>query len=123
VLFRSSLTPSGEIAGSLSGDCTEYAVLLAALIRSEGIPARVVVGFVYLTNPESFVPHMWTEARIDGVWLPLDVTLAKGIVGLTHLKVADSALSDDIGSGPVLFIPLLDFLGRATVESVPQETP
>jgi hypothetical protein len=37
---------------------------------------------------------------------------------VTHLKVSDSVLSDDIGSGTTLFIPLLSFLGRATVDAV-----
>ena len=119
--FSTSLQPATTVAKNFRGDCTEHAVLLATLLRCQGIPSRVVVGFVIVPQPESLVPHMWTEALIDGKWMPLDSTRGPDRVGLTHLKVADSALSDEVGSGTVLFIPLLDFLGRATVDVVADE--
>ncbi len=119
--FSTSLQPATAVAKNFRGDCTEHAVLLATLLRCQGIPSRVVVGFVIVPKPESLVPHMWTEALLDGKWLPLDSTRGPDRVGLTHLKVTDSALSDEVGSGTVLFIPLLDFLGRATVEVVTDE--
>ncbi|HNX26877.1 MAG TPA: transglutaminase domain-containing protein, partial [Phycisphaerae bacterium] len=37
-----------EVARSRTGDCTEHAVLTAALCRAAGIPARVVFGIVYV---------------------------------------------------------------------------
>ncbi len=120
--FSTSLQPATVVAKNLRGDCTEHAVLLATLLRCQDIPARVAVGFVAVPNPESLVPHMWTEALLDGKWMPLDSTRGPDWVGLTHLKVTDSALSDEVGSGTVLFIPLLDFLGRATVEVLAAET-
>lgn len=117
--FSTTLQPASAVAKSLRGDCTEHAVLLCALLRSQGIPARVALGFVYVPNPDSFVPHMWTEAFLDGKWIPFDSTRGPDGVGLTHLKVTDSALSDEIGSGTVLFVPLLNFLGRATIDVAP----
>lgn len=116
--FSTTLLAANDVHKTLRGDCTEHAVLLTALLRSEGVPARVAVGFVYRPNPESFVPHMWTEAWIDGTWLPLDSTLGADRVGVSHLKVSDSALGDDVATGTLLFIPLLDFLGRAAVDAV-----
>ena len=38
------------------------------------------------------------------------------------MKVGDSALSDDIGSGTTLLIPLLSFLGRDTVDALAQNS-
>ena len=35
-------------ARTRSGDCSEHAVLLTALLRARGIPARVSHGLVYL---------------------------------------------------------------------------
>ncbi|HYW15912.1 MAG TPA: transglutaminase-like domain-containing protein [Allosphingosinicella sp.] len=63
-----------------AGDCTEAAVLLAALGRSAGIPTRVASGLVYsreryhgVTN--SFMPHSWTLAYVDGSWRSFDLAL------------------------------------------------
>ncbi len=114
--FSTSLQPASGIIKTMRGDCTEHAVLLSTLMRSQGFPSRVVVGFVYVTNPASYAPHMWTEALLNGKWIPFDSTRGPAGVGLTHIKVTDSTLSDEVGSGTVLFVPLLSFLGRATVD-------
>lgn len=116
--FSTAMQPASEILKTMRGDCTEHAVLLSTLMRCQGIPSRVVVGFIYVPNPSAFMPHMWTEALVDGKWIPFDSTRGPIGVGVTHLKVSDSVLSDDIGSGTTLFIPLLSFLGRATVDTV-----
>ncbi len=118
--FSTSMLSASEVVKSKQGDCTEFSVLLAALMRSEGVPSRVAVGFVYVPNPASFVPHMWTEAWIDGAWIPFDATLGGEVNPLTRFKVTDSALSDSVTNGTVLFVPLLNFLGRATVEILPE---
>ena len=117
--FSTALQPVPDIIRHMRGDCTEHAVLLSTLMRAQGIPSRVVVGFVYVPNPASFAPHMWTEAFVDNKWIPFDSTRGTQGVGLTHIKVADSSLSDDVGSGTVLFVPLLSFLGRASVDLAP----
>jgi transglutaminase-like putative cysteine protease len=39
-----------EVADSKQGDCTEFAVLTAALCRAAGIPAQVVVGIAYVNE-------------------------------------------------------------------------
>ena len=63
-----------------SGDCTESAVLLAALGRSMGIPTRVASGIVYSREryhgvSHSFMPHSWTIAYVDGSWQSFDLAL------------------------------------------------
>ncbi len=67
-----------EVASERKGDCTEYAVLTAALCRAAGIPARVVSGYVYRGYFNGkwnvFVPHEWTEAYIGDKWIGLDAT-------------------------------------------------
>lgn len=56
------------------GDCTEYAYLFAALSRINGIPSRVIGGF--LQNGKAKVSadeyHNWVEIKIDGTWLVVD---------------------------------------------------
>jgi transglutaminase-like putative cysteine protease len=60
------------------GDCTEDAVLLAALARAAGIPARVASGLAYERSAyhgtaSAFFPHAWTIAYVDGAWRSFDI--------------------------------------------------
>jgi len=52
------------------GDCTEYASLYAALARADGIPARVMGGYVYDRNTVASGSdyHNWAEFYADGAW-------------------------------------------------------
>lgn len=56
------------------GDCTEYMFLLAALLRANKIPSRLVAGYVYpqsrLVDAADY--HNWVEVFIDGQWLIVD---------------------------------------------------
>jgi hypothetical protein len=63
-----------------AGDCTEAAVLLAALGRAVRIPTRVVSGLVYSRDDyhglgNVFVPHSWVLAYVDGEWRSFDAAL------------------------------------------------
>lgn len=63
-----------------TGDCTEAAVLLAALGRAAGIPTRVVSGLSYSRESyhgvsNAFIPHSWTVAYVDGAWRSFDLSL------------------------------------------------
>ncbi len=88
--YGKAFQSAAEVAVSREGDCTEHAVLLAALCRSRKIPARVVTGIVYHRN--AFAYHMWNEAWIEGAWRPLDATLANGGIGPAHLSFKASPL-------------------------------
>ncbi len=69
------MASAAETARRQEGDCTEHAVLLAALARAAGIPSRVVVGIAYVADfagsGPAFGYHMWVEVYV-GTWLPLD---------------------------------------------------
>ncbi|WP_394835867.1 lasso peptide biosynthesis protein [Pendulispora rubella] len=72
------------VAKRAEGDCTEHAVLLAALLRANGIAARVICGLVLLkmAKPLAF-GHAWAEAWVDGGWKPFDAAItAKHRLGL-----------------------------------------
>jgi len=66
----------GEVLDSAAGDCTEHALLLAALLRKRGVPARLAYGF--LLTEAGFIGHAWTEARADGRWFWLDPSFPGG---------------------------------------------
>jgi transglutaminase-like putative cysteine protease len=82
-----------EVFSRPEGDCTEHAVLLAAMLRAAGIPSRVAVGMVYSETMQAFGYHMWTEALLDGKWFGLDATLGRAGVTATHIKFGDSSLA------------------------------
>jgi hypothetical protein len=73
-----------------SGDCTEFAVLLAAAARARGIPARLVVGLVYAERfsgkKEVFSPHMWVQAWTGDRWVSYDAGI--GNFDATHIALA-----------------------------------
>ncbi len=65
-----------EVLDSRSGDCTEHALLLAALLRKRGVPARI--GYGFLLTETGFVGHAWTEARAGAGWFALDPSFPGG---------------------------------------------
>ncbi|HET6632681.1 MAG TPA: transglutaminase-like domain-containing protein [Rhodanobacteraceae bacterium] len=103
-----------ETLQTRSGDCTEHAVLLAALARSLAIPARVVTGLVYTPRyagrENVLVPHAWVQAWVDGHWRSYDAALGGFDSG--HLALA-------VGNGdPWRFYAGMQTLGRLHVVSV-----
>ncbi len=98
---------ASEVAQTRTGDCTEHAVLLTAVLRAQGIPARVAGGLIYADqfagSKGIFGYHMWSQAlvELDGSlrWLDLDATLPlePGYDG-THIALVVSGLSDTEGT-------------------------
>lgn len=86
VVFASAL----EVCRTKEGDCSEHAMLLGALCRAAGIPARVAMGLVYVGG--IFGGHAWTEVSIDGEWYGLDGTIGLGVVDPTHVRMGVSSL-------------------------------
>ncbi len=78
---------SREILRNRTGDCSEAAVLAAALLRAEGIPARVALGFAG-TGQGAFIGHAWTEAWL-GEWLGVDAALRQFPAGVERVKLAE----------------------------------
>ena len=74
------------------GDCTEFAVLLAALGRAAGVPTRIAIGRVYARHFEGhrhvFVPHAWVQAWTGTGWESFDAAI--GSFDSTHLAFAVS---------------------------------
>lgn len=115
--FSTLLASAAEVARDLQGDCTEHAVLLAAMARAKKIPSRVAVGLVYVDRLSSFGGHMWTEVFINGVWVPLDATLGEAGIAAEHIKFADSSFSETGAVAPLsAFVPLVGVLGKLQID-------
>ncbi len=102
--FSQGFATAADVAQSLEGDCTEHAVLLAALCRARQIPARVCVGLVYSPGDQGFAFHMWNEVWITDRWIPLDATLGLGGIGGGHIKLRHSNLSADQAESAVMSV-------------------
>jgi transglutaminase-like putative cysteine protease len=102
--FNQGFSTAADVAQSLEGDCTEHAVLLAALCRARGVPARVCLGLVYSARDQGFAFHMWNEAWIADRWIPIDATLGLGGIGAAHLKLRDSNLATEQAEAAVMSV-------------------
>jgi hypothetical protein len=96
------------------GDCTEHALLLAAAGRALGIPTRVAVGLAYTDafagHAQSFIPHAWAQAWIDGHWSSFDAALGGFDSG--HIALA-------VGSGdPTTFYGSIQLLGNLKIKEI-----
>lgn len=91
--FETSFATAKDVARDLTGDCSEHAVLAAAMNRAAGIPSRVVIGLVYAEKLEGFGYHMWVEAYINRDWVALDPTFGQSEVDAVHIKLTDSSLA------------------------------
>ena len=100
--LSSAFASASEVARTREGDCTEHGVLLASLLRADGIPSRVVFGLVYVPglgkNKQGvFGWHMWTQAMIDDGWVDVDATLPVRFSG-GHVTTGTSSLDEGTGA-------------------------
>lgn len=83
--------PASNVLASHKGDCTEHAVLLAALARARGLPSRLVTGLTQVPagpgRSAVFGYHAWTEVWIAGKWVALDAALAQAPVDVSHIAM------------------------------------
>jgi hypothetical protein len=91
------------------GDCGEHAVLLAALLRARGVPARVLLGLVYLREKRAYLGHAWVGMETPAGWLYADPARGRFPVttGLVPLVV------DDDGTGAM---HVLKLIGRTRID-------
>jgi transglutaminase-like putative cysteine protease len=116
---------AAEVAESRKGDCSEFAVLTAALCRAVGIPARVCVGVAYVDDfggVQGFGGHAWAQAHVGadeqgkgGKWLGLDAAFkssGRGGYDAGHIALA-------VGNGdPGDFFGMATSLGQFKIEKL-----
>lgn len=89
---------ASQVARNRNGDCTEYAVLTAALARAVGLPARVVVGLAIVVRDDGVraYGHAWAEVLDDGAWRVGDAALLSAAGDVRYLALG---VIDDEGPG------------------------
>lgn len=108
---------AARVARDREGDCTEHAVLLAAMLRAAGVPSRLVAGLSYEdAAAPSFIYHVWTQALVqdaDGErWIDLDATQRRRARHAAQIALATS----DAADARELWRELGATLGRLSVE-------
>lgn len=94
-----------EVLRIKRGDCNEHAVLFNALARATGIPAKTVVGLVYLRG--AFYYHAWSEIWL-GRWISVDPVLNQFPADVTHIKFLEGEIDRQID--------LLQLIGNLKIE-------
>ena len=90
---------ASEVCRNREGDCTEHSVLLAAMARARGLPARAAFGMVAVPGSFSqgtirFGYHMWTQIYVNGRWLDFDAALDQPRPDATHIVLGFNDLTD-----------------------------
>lgn len=97
-------TPIRNIVAHRRGVCQDFAHLMLAILRSNGIPARYVSGYIEAYDPEksdgalvgAAASHAWVEVYLPGgIWWGLDPTNNQA-AGERHIVVAVGRDYDDV---------------------------
>lgn len=109
---------ASEVARKREGDCTEHAVLLAALGRAAGLPSRVNSGLVYLPSwggqDNVMGYHMWTQFYIDGRWVDFDAAVEDTDRAPVRIAMMSNSLNDQ--SLSELGLAMMDLIGQISVQ-------
>lgn len=78
-----------------TGICFDYASLGAAMLRSQGIPAQIVTGYV---SPDS-IYHAWIMVNIDGTWKSAQFKVDPNTWSRVDLTFAAGSGNKNVGDG------------------------
>ncbi len=104
--FLAAIPNAVDVLEKGTGDCKAHSVLLVALARAAGLPARTVTGLVAMDDG-LFYYHQWAELY-TGEWTPVDPTF--------NQIPADAARVTLGRAGPAEHLRLLNLIGRISIE-------
>jgi hypothetical protein len=118
--FQVAFASASEVASNFRGDCSEHAVLAAAMSRAVGIPSRIAVGLLYVDNEKQgikgFGYHVWHEVYVNQRWVALDSSWDQSSVDATHIKLSDTSLE---GIAPFeAFLPIARVQGKLEIDPI-----
>lgn len=89
---KTNVKKASQTFAGKSGDLTDRAILLAALLRRAKIPAKVMVGVKYTASPETcFSYYCWVVANLGNEWVTLDCNSNMGNVStVDYIALADA---------------------------------
>lgn len=78
-----------------SGICFDYASLAAAMLRSQGIPCKIITGYV---SPDN-IYHAWNMVYIDGTWVDARIDIKQNTWTRIDTTFAAGSGSSFVGDG------------------------
>lgn len=115
---RGSATAS-EVLKNGAGDCTEHAVLVVAMMRAAGIPARAIDGIVFAADQGGSGMagyHAWAEIWL-GQWIGVDATVNETGTSARYLEFGIDEPGSLGSSGK-----MMRSIGKTTIELGPHQT-
>ncbi|MDH3532523.1 MAG: transglutaminase-like domain-containing protein [Gammaproteobacteria bacterium] len=111
---------ASKVAARRTGDCTEHAVLLTALARANGYPARVAIGVALLESAGRVAAygHAWTEIHDGSAWQLADATMPEGEAQVTSVRYLPLMNLDNEGPGFSLDLARLGQIQPAKVTEI-----
>lgn len=89
-------TPNPDATlSSRTGICFDYASLAAAMLRSQGIPCKIITGYVSDGN----IYHAWNMVFIDGVWITMQMKISSNTWERIDTTFAAGGDSRFVGDG------------------------
>lgn len=98
-------TPLKTVFETRQGVCQDFAHLMLAILRNQGLPARYVSGYIEPYDPDvpggdeltgAAASHAWVEVFLPGgTWYGLDPTNNQA-VGMRHVRVAAGRDYNDV---------------------------
>lgn len=123
--FSTAFATASEVCRNPTGDCSEHAVLLAALGRARGLPSRLAVGLVYVPGfagqKNIFGFHAWTQFWIKGRWADFDAAVHERECSPTRIALAVNSLKD--ASLPQLAMSMINVIGNLEIKVVEMKPP
>ncbi len=74
-----------QVLQEKKGICFDYAALMAAMLRAQNIPTRLVMGDLSSEG----IYHAWNQVEIDGEWTWYDPTYGKNNKNKTEDYIED----------------------------------
>ena len=78
-----------------TGICFDYAALSAAMLRSLGLPTKVMTGYV---SPDNLY-HAWIMVNVDGTWQTAQFSVTPNTWSRCDVTFASAGASDVTGNG------------------------
>lgn len=104
--FMVALPRSIDLLKDPRGDCKAHTILFTALARAAGIPTKMAMGVVMMSDGY-FYYHAWPLVYLNG-WVPVDPTLGEFPADATHIILASGDLSN--------WMDILGVVGRLKID-------
>lgn len=122
---RHGFAVASQIARNLEGDCTEHAVLVSAMARAQGRPARLVFGVLVLIDGDDVQSfgHAWSEIYDGQRWHIADATRPDRALSTARIHYLPLFTMHDEGPGYAMELMKLTMVQPSRIVLVSEYAP